>query len=86
MRLACPAIFCSHAAVQHPDTAGRAVATLSSTARDRRYREADAFRRLTQTPLQSSASAAAAEDSTKQAASDLPAELAARRAHRTLGQ
>jgi len=32
-----------------------------------------------------SPSPAAAEDAAKQAASDLPAELAARRAHRTLG-
>jgi hypothetical protein len=36
-------------------------------------------------PLQLPPSAAAAEDSAKQAASDLPTDLAARGAHHTLG-
>ena len=67
---------CSHVAVRRPDAS-----CISSAVRDRRYR----IRRLTQTPLQSSPSAAAAEDSAKQAASDLPTELAARGAHRALG-
>jgi hypothetical protein len=41
---------------------------------------------LTKTPLQLPAASAAAEDSAKQAARDLPTELTARRAHRALGQ
>ena len=84
MLLACPAIFCSHVAVRRSLTAHRAVAT-AGLAFDCRYTEADALRRLTQTPLQSSPSSAAAEDSAKQTASDLPAELAARGTHRALG-
>ena len=73
MRFACPAIFCSYVAVRRR-TRPQGRGYINACATKQRVREAMPFRRLTQTPLQLSASSAAAEDSAKQAASDLPAD------------